>query len=383
MKKGQKIAIVCGHFIPNLGYIEVYLAKQSARNQARVRVFTTSEIPPYVQNIANLSESVNEYEIERLPVIFSQGQMVWSTRLVARIQAFNPDVIVCIGVGKLFPFPVYQAFHKKIPVITLFGDNTDNYDVRSGGNTVKIKRTLLDTIKNRVYRKAIRYSDKLVGYTPETKEILQHRFPGLQAEINNKYQFVSLGYDAGIYFFDSALRQKKRAELHLPETTVTGITLTRLTPNKQIENIIRFIAWMPQNNRLRYFIIGAENTRYTREIERIIAEEHLENIVRLLPFVNDKHEINAWYNAADFGIWTQPAISIIEAMGSGLPVFLPRKKSMNHLLNNHNGLYYDQLDDTFALKLNDFLSGGLPREEIARKNQVFSYENIVKQMLEL
>ncbi len=383
MKTRRKIAIVCGHFIPNLGYLEVYLAKKSAQNQADVRVFTTAEIPPYVQNIATLSDTANEYAVERLPVIFSQGQMVWSTRLVARIQAFNPDVIVCIGVGKLFPLPVYRAFYKKIPVITLFGDNTDNYDVRSGGNTVKIKRKLLDTIKNRVYRKAICYSDKLVGYTPETQEILQHRFPGLQAEINSKYQFVSLGYDAGIYFFGSELRQKKRAELHLSETMLTGITLTRLTPNKQIENIIRFIEKLRHKTPVKYYLIGAGKDAYIRQLHTLIQQLHLTETVTVLPFENDKNEINRWYNAADFGIWTQPAISIIEVMGSGLPVFLPRKKSMNHLLNNHNGLYYDQLDDTFAVKLNDFLAESLPREEIARKNQVFSYENIVKQMLAL
>ena len=379
MNKKKKIAIVCGHFIPNLGYIEVFLAKKTAANGSEVKVFTTNEIPGYVKDIAVLDNENQHFSVVRLPAYFSMGQMVLSRDLIPEIKQFNPDTIIVIGVGKLFPKDVFNAFPGK-EIITLFGDNVHNYNVKSGGKILRIKQYVLNKIKNPVYRKAIKKSHKLIGYTPETGELLNLRFPDLADEIQRKYTFVSLGFDDEIYFYDSAIRQKERARLGLQNDEISGITVTRFHPNKQIEKIIDFVELLQKYQPVKYILTGASNDEYSRKIAKIIKQKHLEDTIFVLPFENDKHKINALYNAADFGIWTQPAISIVEAKGTGLPVFLPEEKSMEHLVKNKTGLFYPRLDDTFAQESIHFLNQ-TDREEVARKNQEFNYNRIVQQIV--
>ena len=112
----------------------------------------------------------------------------------------------------------------------------------------------------------------------------------------------------------------------------------------------------------------------------MIEKKKLQETIILLPFEKDKSKINALYNAADFGIWTQPAISVIEAKGTGLPVFLPREKSMQHLTLDNTGLFYTELDNIFAQKCLQFMTEA-NRKQIANKNQWLNYREIVQQIL--
>ncbi len=53
-------------------------------------------------------------------------------------------------------------------------------------------------------------------------------------------------------------------------------------------------------------------------------------------------EINAYLNAADIGVWPrQPAVSIQEAMGTGIFVVLPRTNEVSHLLREGSGQYFE------------------------------------------
>tara|TARA_Y100000589_G_scaffold110243_1_gene104797 strand:- start:54517 stop:55662 length:1146 start_codon:yes stop_codon:yes gene_type:complete len=379
LNSSQKIALVCGHFIPNLGYIEVYLAKKMAQQNFDVCVFTSNKIPAYVSTVADLNIEENAYQVKRLPAQFSKGQMVWSNNLTAEIKKFNPDKIIVIGVGKLFPYPVYKKFkHKEI--ITLFGDNVHNYNLKSGGMVVRFKQKILDKIKNKVYRKALKISNKLIGYTPETEDLLLARFPEFKAEIQQKYRFVSLGFDDEIYYLNNSLREKTRNELAIDQNTLVGITVTRFNKNKQIEKIVDFVGKLNQYQPVKYILLGAANDAYSKQIEQLIEKKKLQETIILLPFEKDKSKINALYNAADFGIWTQPAISVIEAKGTGLPVFLPREKSMQHLTLDNTGLFYTELDNIFAQKCLQFMTEA-NRKQIANKNQWLNYREIVQQIL--
>jgi glycosyltransferase involved in cell wall biosynthesis len=375
----KKIAIICGHFIPNLGYLEVHLANKLADKNFEVCVFTSNKIPQYVKNIAQTNKTVNSYKINRLPAYFSLGQMVLSKHLSEKVIEFNPDTILVIGVGKLFPYQIYNFFKDK-EIITLFGDNKHNYNLKSGGIGTRIKQTVLDFIKDTVYRKAIRKSTKLVGYTPETEELLLARFRRLNKQIKNKYQFVSLGFDDAVYYFEPKVREQKRKELGVDKNTLLGVTVTRFNSNKQIETIIDFIEKINKIKPVRYYFLGVTNDAYSIHIKKLIERKNLQNTITLLPFQNDKAIINAFYNAADFGIWTQPAISIIEAKGAGLPVCLPYEKSMDHLTLNQTGLFYTVLDDNFVQKLLQFIEQA-DRQQIVEKNQIFNYNQIINQII--
>ena len=63
----MKIAIVCGHFLPSMGYIEVHLANAFHKLNHEIKVITTNVIPSYVKNISELFDYFNEnYQIGKL-----------------------------------------------------------------------------------------------------------------------------------------------------------------------------------------------------------------------------------------------------------------------------------------------------------------------------
>ena len=61
----MKIAIVCGHFLPTMGYVEVHLANAFHQLGNEVQVFTSRIIPTYVKAVGRLSDNT-PYKIVRL-----------------------------------------------------------------------------------------------------------------------------------------------------------------------------------------------------------------------------------------------------------------------------------------------------------------------------
>ena len=74
--------LVCGHFIPALGYLEVHLAKAFAKLGNPTIVLTTDQVPGYVQSLVEngfkpgIEDHADGYQINRLSPHFSKGQMV-------------------------------------------------------------------------------------------------------------------------------------------------------------------------------------------------------------------------------------------------------------------------------------------------------------------
>jgi glycosyltransferase involved in cell wall biosynthesis len=141
---------------------------------------------------------------------------------------------------------------------------------------------------------------------------------------------------------------------------------------------------------IHYILIGLHNDDYAKEItDRVKEQPHL-GIFHLYSFLNH-HEICKFYSIADIGVWTKPAISILEAMGTGLMILLEDKPSVNHLLDiGVTGLYYkkDHFDSSLRETCKQVVSINkekrkLNREKIARLNsERFSYSVIAKKILD-
>ena len=129
----MKICIVCGHFMPRIGYQEVYLARTFARLGHDVHVITSNKPSPSVKNL-NLPdypigievEKNYNYQIHRLKSFISVRAIVLSNGVRKTVESIKPELVLVIGVGKLFPCPILQASKKRnYLVVTLFGDNSD------------------------------------------------------------------------------------------------------------------------------------------------------------------------------------------------------------------------------------------------------------------
>ena len=397
----MKIAIVCGHFMPEIGYQEVYLARAYSRLGYEARVFTSSEISPSKRRILNNRYSTGlscdttyNFTILRLPTFFKFGSIVLSFGLIDEIKIFDPDYVLVIGIGKVFPHTVLLPVeNRKYCLINLFGDNKDYYDWSSIKNTFlsfksKISKTI---IKRWLYRRAIIYSDLIITYTPETKFIIAKHCNYKQKKyLNAKNCFVSLGFDPDEFYFSNEERNETRLLQNIEEDEIILITSSRVSKRKNFESIINSIDKLNCEGILvKYIIIGFVNDIYENILKKYIKSLHYPNNIICLPF-KDHNTVRKYYCAADFGVWIKPTISIIEAMGTGLPVFIQNKKSLSHLIQESvNGWYFEDgmLNEKIKSTINNMNSTNYRdeshRKKIREMNKTkLSYNNIAQKIID-
>ena len=375
----MRIAIVCGHFIPNMGYIEVHLANALHQLNHNVIVFTTSSIPTYVGMLTSIDDKNSPYKIERLQADFTLGQMVKSKKLLLKLNEVNPELVICIGVGKLFPQPIYEQKNPAYKIVTLLGDNEETYTKNYGFK--KLKNKLIQIIlKKKIYELAIEKSAALFPYTPSTNHIIaQFINPKLVTQLHQKSVEISLGFDKNMFFFNEEERTSKRKELNLPDDELLIITATRVVPEKNLEKIIDIIDECNQNNiSITYLIIGFHDDNYGENLKNYIQQKAFSTKIKTLPFMKAE-DVRKYYNAADIGIFTRAAISIFEALATGLYLFLPQQNNVKHILNEKNGNYFNELTTKDIHKIKTSVTKN--REERITLAKKFNYQNLAKKIL--
>jgi len=367
----MNITIVCGHFIPAMGYIEVHLARAFAEMGHQVTVVTSTAIPSYVAHLQkDFGEASKDVEVIRLKPKFTLGQVVIAEGVREAVMDSSPDQIIVIGLGKAFPKP---ALGLEIHTTVLFGDNASSYGDSPSGKT----RLLFEVFKRGTYQKAISMADRLVAYTPESfeaaGEILGGKWAKKLAEQND---FISLGFHPNEFFYDENLRRAKRSELGFSEADRVVITATRLRPEKNLEAAIP--AFRKASQHTKWLILGSAEDDYAKQFrEKLQADLGKDRFVLMAH--QKREELNGFYNAADCAMFTTPAISIIEAMGSGLPVFLLKAKSLSHLIRESD--QGQVIRDFNSLEIEEAFSSN--RNELAAKNTgLFSWKKQAELLLE-
>jgi glycosyltransferase involved in cell wall biosynthesis len=376
----MRVAIICGHFVPAMGYVEVHLAKAFQELGHSVKVITSNKKSSSTRNLSiEQNEKQLEYEVARLKPWFSFGQIVKANGIEEELMRFNPDKVFVIGLGKLFPKEVFRMKNRKFELITLLGDNEDTYNTSSSN----VKRWVLQKLlKTPVYELAIKESDRLIGYTPSTKGIvnafIKKEFKPILAQ---KYTESTLGYDDDEFYYSTNKRAELRAQLGISSDEMILVTATRVNKTKQLEKIIDTIELIAKNGtKFRYVIIGFSNDEYCRELKKYIRSKNLEQVVLTLPFMPRKEMVD-YFNMADLGLWTQAAISIFEALGTGLFLLLPQKKNVSHILTKSTGDYF--LEANLMNKLAEYINsipGNREENEVASKTH-FSFKVIAKNLL--
>lgn len=288
-------------------------------------VITSTAIPSYVGNLKKgFGDDPKDVKVIRLKPIFTLGQIVIAGGIKRQLNKINPDLVVVIGLGKAFPKP---AFKTKFPVVTFLGDNAYSY-----ANPSAKTKILFSLFKKSTYQKAIRGSANLIAYTPESFEAAAKMVGREDAEILRKQKdFISLGFWGDEFYYSSLLRTAKRAELGYKDEDSVIITATRVVPEKNLESVIPLLAEMPFN--VKWLIVGSAGDDYARELNEYFQTFIGKNRVRILGYA-DKDNLNALYNAADLALYTVPAISIFEAIGTGLQLVAGEDKSLERIWNS-------------------------------------------------
>ncbi len=326
----MNITLVCGHYLPALGYLEVHLARALAALGHKVAVVTSAAVPPYVAHLhAPLREGLEQdgaVSVHRLKPRYSIGQVVVANGVRETVKDTRPELVIAIGLGKAFPLSIYPF---PAIVISLFGDNHHSYAAGSFAEKLKVK-AMFRLLKAPTYRAAVEHSDVLVAYTPESFAAAAKMLGGRFAQrLREQKAFISLGFDPAHFYFDPALRQKMRSEHGLADVHRVLITSTRVVPEKALEEALPAIAALPEH--WQWWVIGADEGSYAKAFEKRALAALGPRRFRLLPY-QERLKLNAYFNAADASLYTVPAISVFEVLGSGLPCLLPNKASLAHVL---------------------------------------------------
>ncbi len=321
----MKIALVCGHFLPRLGYIEVHLAKALMREGHRVLVITSDAVPAYVGSLPRDGMEMEGVETVRLPKVFSLGQIVVSRGIRKELRGFDPDFVITVGLGKRFVQPV---FDEKYPVLVLYGDNA--YSHAQGGAFAKFKsRVLYDLFKRSVYRQAVGKAAIHVAYTPESFDVAGRALGGRAGEfLSRRDRFIHLGYWPDEFRYDENLRNQKREELGFDRDDVVVVTCGRISREKDLGSVVPVLGALPSN--YKWLIVGGGDPAILADLDRALETELEPGRFRRVGH-RARSELNAFYCAGDIGLFTVPAISNIEAAGTGLPLVLPPTGSLSAL----------------------------------------------------
>jgi glycosyltransferase involved in cell wall biosynthesis len=392
----MKIGVISAHYMPEVGYQEVHLPRAFARIGYEVKVFTSDasvnlggEMNRLNYKSGSSYDAKYKYEILRLPSL-SYKSKAYSFDLKKAVLDFKPDVLIILGVAKIFPLPLLnKAFHKKIKMVSVYGDAKEYLE--RGTFKQKLNTAFYELgyrlIKEPLYRKAVNYCHRLVMNIPETNDFFLSFLKGNEKTLfEQKRQMLTLGFDPDEYFYSEADRKQKRSELSFHEDDVVVITSTRVNKRKNLEKNIKLISELhAAGKKVRYVIIGFLGDDYERELKSFIQSQPNPDLFRCFPFLNSS-EIKKLYSAADTGIWLKAAISIQEAMGTGLPVILENKPSVNHLIKEGiNGWFFEinNFDETVKRAVDRLSAHKIDRESLSKLNaETLSYDTIAKKMIE-
>lgn len=397
----MRVVLVCGHFMPEVGYQEVWIARTLARMGAVVRVVTSTAVSSSARRIrrspypAGIEERPEGYEILRLPVRFRFRSAVLSTGVAEAVAEWHPDVVLLIGVGKLFGGSVLRSATLQFAPIICFFSELAEYRQRHSLRARLVawmQDRGFELVKRRVYQEAIHRAHLLVCNSPGTLDWLQGccRTAEDLAALSTKARVLTLGYDSSLFFFQAEEREAVRQQLGCTGEVV-ALTVTRVTPHKGLERIIDAIGDLQHRGYpVRYVLIGALGDKYEEHLRRRVEAQPLPDHFSVLPF-QPPEQTRRFAAAADIGIWMQLAISACEAMGTGLPLVLPQRRSLSHLVRHGVDGWWWEEPYGFEKVLEDIVQQLHAMSEVSRLQWRrtlaadhlgrFSYEAIIERVL--
>jgi glycosyltransferase involved in cell wall biosynthesis len=386
--------------MPEAGYYEVHLAEALVKSGNKVRIFTSDRsnlnlAREKIYPVGLSYDSGQGYEIERLRHWFRVGSTILCGGLLPKVQEYDPEIVLAIGVAKMFPVPVLiKKSLRRFLLYTFFGENNEYYNwtdpsakFRSG-----LKFLTRNVLKKYYYQLSIKNSDKIFTYTPETLPFLKRLVNDPNKEVlESKIVSTSLGFDSTVFYYNDPEREQTRREMGIGIQDFLIVTVTRYSKSKSLEFMVdNIIKLKSEGYRAKYWIIGFIDQESMRMFREYLKMRNADEFISCFPFT-DYSTLRKYQAAADVGLWCQVTISIQQSMGTGLPVILEEKKSVSHLVTpGVNGLFFvkDQLGETLKEAVRKF-TPELPadyekmRRDIGKFNaERFSYNKLIKQIID-
>jgi glycosyltransferase involved in cell wall biosynthesis len=395
----MRILILSGHFSPEVGYQEVYWARELTRAGYRVKVLSTTSVSNSVKTAIGKESyepgitTIDGYEVERLKVLFEFRTILFSVGVKERLRVFNPDLVISIGVAKFMPFwgVIYKdKFNYRL--VSLFSDTSlfkfEGRTLRKRAESLLI-RLGFALVKKPWYLYTFRRSDKIVAATPETEEVLLSPFPSKREEIKQKVQFIPLGFDEKEFYFDPHGGRELRRQYGISDDAFVIVTATKMAPYKSIELFLKAVKQLlDEGLDLHMFLIGFGSDDYSKSLRQWITAQPFADRIHCEGF-QSHNRLRCYYNAADLGMWGFHSITVQEAAGTGLMVLLPRTKVYSHLVvEGFNGSFFETAEELrqnictiYQRVVTARAESETQRQEVMELNRRFSYRCLAGELV--
>ncbi|TWP35905.1 glycosyltransferase [Leekyejoonella antrihumi] len=382
-----RVLIVAGYFDWFSGYQETVLARAFSQ-VADTNVLAGNRVSPIFSDdhLAKVGASriypagecyENDVLVTRLPIREIRS-MVWSRRVPSLVQNGSYDLVVQVMPGQLFPAlaSIPRVKHR----VALYGDNAAMY-AALGPIQSRIKFAAFSATKGLIYWTVNRRASRAYGYTMDTITRLRHFAP-------SGMEVLPLAFDREEFYFSRETRSAARAELNYDDDDLVVIAAGKVQPQKCISSVVESIASYRQREpRVRLIIVGMDSGEESCRIRKHVEDSGISDITLSFPFV-DARRLNELFNAADVGIWpTMPAITIQQAMGTGLQVIIPRNQFTDHLLRGSSSAHEiaprpEGISIGIRTAQRMKSASDMPRCVHAKSNEAFSGRRVVERLLE-
>jgi glycosyltransferase involved in cell wall biosynthesis len=350
----MKIAHVLHPYQPDLGYQENYLPAKQRKLGHDARIFTSNYVP--AEDGDNVMYDTGRHEYKSVPTYRLETRLnvdsmekVYLKGLRSALATFDPDVIHAHG---LYSITTLQcALYALLDDVELFVDvhvDNDNIHIDTPG------KKLLFGSHRLLGLPFLTHAARLIfPVNPRAREFLIDEL-GVSAE---QVEFLPLGVDTEV-FYPKAATAEFRTQLGFRSDQFVIISSGNLNETKDLDVLIRaFGQVQAKHPEARLLLVGPCSDEYQRSLEGLISAFGLEEFVQFEGRV--PHErLAEYYNAADIGAWAgKLGITIIEAIGCGLPVVVCESNATSFLVANDNGLRFDRGDvSELAARLTTYLS---------------------------
>jgi glycosyltransferase involved in cell wall biosynthesis len=389
MTSRPRVVLIVGYFDWFSGYQETALAA-ALSEVADVEVIASDRVSPIFtdahlarlgvdRTYATGSAEERGVLVTRLPTRELRS-MVWSADVRSCLMSRECDLLIQVMPGQ--GLSAAGAFvPKRESRIALYGDNSAMWSALPRWKQ-RIKWIAFAATKGQLYRLVNRRSDVVYGYTPETIKRLDHFRATAEAGL------LPLGFASGTFFHSPALRQEARARSGIADDETVIFTAGKVAPYKRLELLVDAFAQVHRDNpKARLVVVGADAGDYSDSLRRRAAPLGASAV--FMEF-QDSAGLNALFNMADIGVWPAlPAVTIQQAMGTGLSVVLPRNEWVGHLIRPGSGRYFDPETgvDGLASSLRETLGteSSTPEARAARaaNNAWLASEGIASKALEI
>lgn len=356
--KGTRIVVVCAHFAPEIGYQEVDLARAFTRLGADVRVITTTRLSPNARTLLDRDYEAGVarhegYEILRLTPHLTVGPNVLGPDVRPAVADFGPDYVILVGPGKLFGLELFSSKPQSWKRIAIIQDNSEDSGARARSRgRLSVRGLAHRVVKRPAYRRVVRNAEEIVFNVPESHGLVERWLGRRDRELlQAKAVDLRLGFDPEQFFFDPTARRNWRVRHDIDETDVLLGTCTRAVPSKRLEAVIDAVSELrAQGLPVKYVLAGVLEDRYGESLRNHAQRQRDPTAFHILPAVN-REAMRELLCACDLGYWSQAAITIQQAMGTGLPLVLQRRPTVSHLLAPGRSGWYAEADDALCQTL--------------------------------